>query len=167
MRDYAIRDAGGIELLLLACEATDRAAALRSQIDRDGELIPTRASRSIRGSRASWPTGPSFRGRYNGSASTLSRFGRASDASAVALDGCRHEHQAHAARTPIAALDLGDRARSLPPYVRAGKSVHMSAAGLGRRVLEAPAVCRLRRVVRPTRHPAPGACHAAVVLAVR
>jgi len=43
MREYAIRDAGGIELLLLACEATDRAASLRDQIDRDGELIPTRS----------------------------------------------------------------------------------------------------------------------------
>jgi hypothetical protein len=43
MREYAIRDAGGIELLLLACEATDRAASLRDQIDRDGELISTRS----------------------------------------------------------------------------------------------------------------------------
>jgi hypothetical protein len=43
LREYAIRDAGGIELLLLACEATDRAASLRDQIDRDGELISTRS----------------------------------------------------------------------------------------------------------------------------
>jgi hypothetical protein len=43
MREYAIRDAGGIELLLLACEATDRAARLRGAIDRDGELISSRS----------------------------------------------------------------------------------------------------------------------------
>jgi hypothetical protein len=43
MREYAICDAGGIELLLLACEATDRAASLREAIDRDGELISTRS----------------------------------------------------------------------------------------------------------------------------
>jgi hypothetical protein len=43
MREYAIRDAGGVELLLLACEATDRAASLREVIDRDGELIPARS----------------------------------------------------------------------------------------------------------------------------
>jgi len=35
MREYAICDAGGIELLLLACEATDRAASLREAIDRE------------------------------------------------------------------------------------------------------------------------------------
>ena len=43
MREYAICDAGGIELLLLACEGTDRAASLREAIDRDGELIQTRS----------------------------------------------------------------------------------------------------------------------------
>ena len=39
MREYAIADAGGVEILLLACQALDRAEALREQIDRDGEVI--------------------------------------------------------------------------------------------------------------------------------
>jgi hypothetical protein len=39
---YHIADAGGKELLLLACEATDRAVSLRQIIDREGEIIHTR-----------------------------------------------------------------------------------------------------------------------------
>ena len=42
MIEYEIVDAGGVELLLLAAEATDRAASLRETIDRDGALISTR-----------------------------------------------------------------------------------------------------------------------------
>jgi len=41
-RAYAIDDEGGRELLLLACEAIDRAESLRRQIERDGEVIRTR-----------------------------------------------------------------------------------------------------------------------------
>jgi hypothetical protein len=40
--EYAIRDAGGIELLCLACEATDRAVALAGAIDADGLTLRTR-----------------------------------------------------------------------------------------------------------------------------
>lgn len=40
--EYRIEDAGGIELLVLACLARDRAATCREQIDRDGELIATK-----------------------------------------------------------------------------------------------------------------------------
>ena len=36
---YLIGDVGGIELLLLACETTDRAAALRAAIDADGVTL--------------------------------------------------------------------------------------------------------------------------------
>jgi hypothetical protein len=39
---YQIADAGGIELLTLACEALDRAESLRQKIQRDGEIIATR-----------------------------------------------------------------------------------------------------------------------------
>lgn len=39
MAEYAISDAPGIELLTLAAEATDRAASLRAQIQRDGVAI--------------------------------------------------------------------------------------------------------------------------------
>lgn len=40
--DYAVTDAGGVEILALACEALDRAEALRAQIDRDGPIIRTK-----------------------------------------------------------------------------------------------------------------------------
>lgn len=37
--EYQVADAGGVELLALACQALDRAESLRAQIDRDGEVI--------------------------------------------------------------------------------------------------------------------------------
>jgi len=40
--EYAICDAGGMELLCLACEATDRAAGLAGAIDADGLTLRTR-----------------------------------------------------------------------------------------------------------------------------
>jgi hypothetical protein len=40
--EFLIRDAGGIELLTLACEATDRASALAACIDADGLTLRTR-----------------------------------------------------------------------------------------------------------------------------
>ena len=40
--EYAIEDAAGRELLTLACQALDRAEALREAIDRDGELLMLR-----------------------------------------------------------------------------------------------------------------------------
>jgi hypothetical protein len=43
MAEYAIDDAGGVAVLLLACEALDRAQACRQQIDRDGLVLRTRA----------------------------------------------------------------------------------------------------------------------------
>ncbi len=39
MAEYQIADAGGLEMLCLACQSLDRAEALRSQIDDDGEVI--------------------------------------------------------------------------------------------------------------------------------
>jgi len=42
MTSYRIADHGGREMLLLACEATDRAVSLRAIIDREGEIIHTR-----------------------------------------------------------------------------------------------------------------------------
>jgi hypothetical protein len=36
--EYDVSDAGGRELLLLTCQALDRAEALREQIDREGEV---------------------------------------------------------------------------------------------------------------------------------
>jgi hypothetical protein len=39
---YDISDACGRELLLLACEATDRAVALRTIIDAEGMIVRTR-----------------------------------------------------------------------------------------------------------------------------
>jgi hypothetical protein len=42
MTSYHIADHGGREMLLLACEATDRAVSLRDIIDREGEIIHTR-----------------------------------------------------------------------------------------------------------------------------
>lgn len=41
---YQIADSGGIELLLLACEATDRVGALRQEIAKDGAVIRTRGA---------------------------------------------------------------------------------------------------------------------------
>lgn len=42
--EYAIEDAGGVELLCMACSALDRAEACREQIDRDGETIRTKTT---------------------------------------------------------------------------------------------------------------------------
>jgi phage terminase small subunit len=42
LAQYDISDAGGVELLCLACQAIDRAERCREQIDRDGEMIKTR-----------------------------------------------------------------------------------------------------------------------------
>jgi hypothetical protein len=41
-REYRIEDAGGCEMLVLACLARDRAATCREQIDQDGEIIKTK-----------------------------------------------------------------------------------------------------------------------------
>jgi hypothetical protein len=41
MCEYAIEDSGGVEMLAQACQALDRAEALREEIDRDGEVIRT------------------------------------------------------------------------------------------------------------------------------
>jgi hypothetical protein len=40
--EYDIHDAGGIEILSLACEARDRLATLSEQISRDGPVVATR-----------------------------------------------------------------------------------------------------------------------------
>jgi hypothetical protein len=37
--EYDISDAGGLEMLSLACQQLDRAEACRAAIDRDGEMI--------------------------------------------------------------------------------------------------------------------------------
>src|SRR3954470_11968208 len=41
--EYGVVDSGGTELLLLACEATDRAAELGQTIQRDGPIVATRS----------------------------------------------------------------------------------------------------------------------------
>ena len=40
--EFAIKDVGGVELLMQACLAADRAASLAALIDRDGETIMTK-----------------------------------------------------------------------------------------------------------------------------
>ena len=42
LREYAITDRGGLELLVQACATVDRVEALREAIDRDGEVVITR-----------------------------------------------------------------------------------------------------------------------------
>jgi hypothetical protein len=42
MSEYDIQDSGGLEMLTAACQALDRAEALREEIDRDGEVIRSR-----------------------------------------------------------------------------------------------------------------------------
>jgi hypothetical protein len=42
MAEYDIQDSGGLELLAQACAGLDRAEALRTEIDRDGEVIRSR-----------------------------------------------------------------------------------------------------------------------------
>src|SRR5262245_16781504 len=42
MCEYAITDAGGRELLVLACQQLDRAEALKAQIDAEGEIVQSR-----------------------------------------------------------------------------------------------------------------------------
>lgn len=41
--EYAIADAGGLEMLAQACAALDRAESCREQIDADGEITRTKA----------------------------------------------------------------------------------------------------------------------------
>jgi hypothetical protein len=41
--EYGVEDSGGLEMLLQACAALDRAENLRLEIDRDGEVIRTRS----------------------------------------------------------------------------------------------------------------------------
>jgi hypothetical protein len=40
--EFRISDVGGVELLMQACLASDRAEALRARIDEDGETIHTK-----------------------------------------------------------------------------------------------------------------------------
>jgi hypothetical protein len=40
--EYRVEDAGGVEMLTQACEASDRVAALAAQISQDGEVVRTR-----------------------------------------------------------------------------------------------------------------------------
>jgi hypothetical protein len=40
--EYGVRDVGGVEMLAAACAALDRAERLRTEIDRDGEVIRAR-----------------------------------------------------------------------------------------------------------------------------
>jgi Phage terminase, small subunit len=42
MSEYDIQDCGGIEMMTLACEALDRIAVLRGEVERDGAVIRTR-----------------------------------------------------------------------------------------------------------------------------
>jgi hypothetical protein len=42
LTEYQLEDAGGLELLLLACEQLDRCEVMRAQIDKEGEVLPTR-----------------------------------------------------------------------------------------------------------------------------
>ena len=41
--EYAVEDAGGMELLAQACAALDRAEGCRAEIDRDGPVINSKA----------------------------------------------------------------------------------------------------------------------------
>jgi hypothetical protein len=45
--EYRIEDAGGIELLTQACQASDRVEALAAAIDADGEIIRTRTGARV------------------------------------------------------------------------------------------------------------------------
>lgn len=42
LAEYGVEDAGGVEMLLQACTALDRAEFCREQIDRDGEVLRTK-----------------------------------------------------------------------------------------------------------------------------
>ena len=44
MSEYDISDSGGMEMLMQACTALDRAEALRVEIERDGEVIRNAAA---------------------------------------------------------------------------------------------------------------------------
>ncbi len=44
MAEYQIEDSGGLEMLAQACQALNRAEALREEIDRDGEVFRVRGS---------------------------------------------------------------------------------------------------------------------------
>jgi hypothetical protein len=43
MKEYAVDDAGGVEMLFQICSAADMAARLRAQIDKEGVLVKTKA----------------------------------------------------------------------------------------------------------------------------
>jgi hypothetical protein len=42
--EYDVSDAGGREMLLLACQALDRAESMRAKVDRDGEMLIVRGA---------------------------------------------------------------------------------------------------------------------------
>src|SRR5258708_39682022 len=44
MAEYQIEDCGGLEMLAQACQALDRAEALRGEIERDGEALRVRGT---------------------------------------------------------------------------------------------------------------------------
>ena len=44
MAEYQIEDCGGLEMLAQACQALDRAEALRGEIERDGEVLRVRGT---------------------------------------------------------------------------------------------------------------------------
>jgi hypothetical protein len=44
MAEYRIEDCGGLEMLTQACQALDRAEALRAEIERDGEILRLRGT---------------------------------------------------------------------------------------------------------------------------
>jgi hypothetical protein len=48
LADYALEDVGSLELLCLAAQALDRAESCRARIEKDGEMIGSRANPLIR-----------------------------------------------------------------------------------------------------------------------
>ena len=100
--EYSIADAGGVEMLVQACRALDRAEACREQIDRDGEVVATK-----NGPREHPLLKPELaRPRVSVRTLAASRSGRgAGPAHRSATQGMTDAHETNADKTSAAAAN--------------------------------------------------------------
>jgi hypothetical protein len=87
--EYGITDVGGVELLMQACLAADRAEALAGSSRMASASSPRPASRAIPASSTSWPPGRSSCAPCNGLALPTNRS-RPSATHRLTLVGRRH-----------------------------------------------------------------------------
>ena len=112
MAEYAIQDAGGVEMLCQARQALDRAEALREQIEIDGDVIRSKSMLKDHPGFTNWRTEALLFARFTGSASML-RLSNLSAAPAIHSELRAYsdgdEANANQARPANAHYGRGDR----------------------------------------------------------